>query len=67
MERGQKVVATQYGGQKVVRRVVADLGSTIIICNDLEYFKALEQNREPQGIGFPREAIELAEDNHANS
>jgi len=59
MERGQLVQVTQYGGSKLVRRVVADLGGSIVICNESEYRQARKERRRPDGVGFPREAVEV--------
>ena len=57
MQRGEKVQVTEYGGGKLVRRVVADLGRTVVVCNEKEYASATGEGREPEGIGFPREAV----------
>jgi hypothetical protein len=57
MESGQYVEVTQYGGDKAVRRVVADLGRTIVVCNEAEYGAATQEKRKPEGIGFPRKSV----------
>src|SRR6266568_2574036 len=57
MERGDTVIVVEYGGRKVTRRVIADRGEVIDICNEEEYKLAAEKKREPQGIGFRRDAV----------
>ena len=58
MEQGDFVRVTQYGGEKLTRRVVSDWGETVIVCNEKEYLAAHNDGREPQGVGFPREYVE---------
>jgi hypothetical protein len=58
MKQGQEVQVTEYGGRKIVRRVVVDRGRSVVICNEKEYIAAQEEGREPKGIGFPREAVQ---------
>ena len=58
MNQGDKVMVTEYGGGKLIRRVVVDRGRTVVICNEKEYATAQAEGREPDGIGFPREAVE---------
>ena len=41
----------------MAQRVVADLGRTVVVCNEKEYARAVAEGREPEGIGFPREAV----------
>lgn len=36
--------------------MISDRGRSVVVCNDKEYAEALEANREPDGIGFPRVA-----------
>ena len=55
--RGSKVKVREFGGGVIERRVVADKGAKVVICNEKEYQAAKEQGREPEGIGFPRDAI----------
>ena len=57
MKTGEVVEVREYGGNKLVRRVVADRGATVVICNEAEYTTAPRQGREPQGIGFPRDSV----------
>ena len=57
LEKGKKVTALLYGGGMAERRVVADKGPVIVICSEEEYAAALEEGRDPDGVGFPREDI----------
>ena len=57
MEPGRKVQVVEYGGRKLTRVVVADRGRSVVVCNEREYTKARDEHREPDGIGFPREAV----------
>ena len=59
-EIGQVVNVQTYGGERVTRRVVADLGRTVIVCIEEEFDKAARENRKPEGIGFPRKDVQLA-------
>jgi hypothetical protein len=58
MNRGQKVKVMEYGGRELVRRVVLDRGASVVVCNEKEYTTARAEGREPDGIGFPRDAVE---------
>jgi hypothetical protein len=58
MRPGQRVRVTEYGGRKLIRRVVADRGSIIVVCSEREFADAAEKDRQPDGIGFPRECVE---------
>jgi hypothetical protein len=53
----QIVRAKAYGGEVLERRVVADLGRTVVICSESEYQTAESEGREPEGVGFPRTDI----------
>jgi hypothetical protein len=53
-ERGQIVRVRAYGGEILERRVVSDLGRTVVICCEAEYKAATVAGREPEGVGFPR-------------
>ena len=57
METGQLVEVTEYGGVKAVRRVVADRGAVVVVCNEKEYEVAITEKRKPDCIGFPRKAV----------
>ena len=58
MERGQLVQVTEYGGRKTVRRVVTESGQSVVVCSEKEYLEAQKEAREPDGIGFRREAVQ---------
>jgi hypothetical protein len=58
MGAGQRVRVTEYGGRQVVRRVVKDCGTFVVVCNEHEYATAKKNGREPEGIGFPRRSVE---------
>ena len=55
--KGSLVLVRAYGGDKLLRRVVADLGTHIVVSNPSAYEKALEEGAEPQGVGFPVEDV----------
>ena len=57
MEQGQRVEVTEYGGVKRIRRVVADRGEVIVVCNEKEFDTAVAEKRKPEGIGFPRKSV----------
>lgn len=54
---GEIVVVQCFGGSTAKRRVVADRGKVVVVCNEQEYASAMSQRRQPVGIGFPREAV----------
>ena len=55
--KGQKVTVLLYGGAEAERRVVAEKGNVIVVCSDEEYKRAEREDREPEGVGFPREDV----------
>ena len=57
LSRGQLVTVVAYGGEKLTRRVVSDCRRTVVICTEQEFHKAQQENREPDGIGFPRKDV----------
>jgi hypothetical protein len=57
MDKGQTVEVREYGGKKLIRKVIAERGAVVVICNQAEYDKAIREGREPEGIGFPRSAV----------
>jgi hypothetical protein len=57
METGQLVEVTEYGGVKSTRRVVADRGAVIVVCNENEFDAAIADKRKPDCIGFPRKSV----------
>jgi hypothetical protein len=58
MKTGQMVQVIEYGGRKLVRRVISDRGRIVEVCNENEWKSALRDRREPKGIGFPRENVQ---------
>jgi hypothetical protein len=58
-EPGQLVKVQTYCGQLVTRRVVSDLGRTVILCVEDEFQQAKRESREPDGVGFPRRDVSL--------
>jgi len=56
-KRGQIVEVVAYGGELLVRRVVADLGGRVVICAESEWKTAQSGNREPEGVGFQRKDV----------
>jgi hypothetical protein len=57
MIKGKVVKVKLYGGEIAERRVLSDKGSVVVICSESEYREALEEDREPSGLGFPREDV----------
>lgn len=57
MKPGEAVLVTEYGGKTLERRVVADRGQTVEICNEREYETAIAEGRRPRGVGFPRRDV----------
>jgi hypothetical protein len=57
--RGQVVTAISYGGERLTRTVIADLGETVIVCTQQEFHRASQENREPEGVGFPRKDVAI--------
>jgi len=57
MDKGQQVEVKEYGGNMLIRRVIADLGQTIVVCTEGEFLAALREKRPPDGIGFPRSSV----------
>jgi hypothetical protein len=55
MECGTVVRVMAYGGEQLVRRVVAERITRIMVCNEAEYQAAIREGREPDGIGFLKE------------
>jgi len=60
MKAGTMVEVVEFGGRRLKRRVVADQGRIVVICNEEEYRRATRERREPKGIGFPRESVKQA-------
>ena len=57
MEKGQTVTVCLYGGETAPRRVLADRGDVIVICSEEEFQAAQREEREPSGLGFPRQDV----------
>ena len=57
MVKGQQVRLTAYGGAEIVRRVVGETDSTVIVCTDAEYDSAEREGREPRAVGFPKSTL----------
>lgn len=55
--RGETVSVEAYGGEILTRRVVVDTSNVVVVCNEQEYQRANAERREPDGVGFPREAV----------
>ena len=55
---GAVVKVRCYGGNILSRRVARDLGRVVVVCNEAEYRKAAQEGRGPDGIGFPRSAVQ---------
>jgi len=62
MEAGDRVQVTEYRGRKLILRVVANRGESIVVCNEEEYKRAASKGRGPDGIGFPRQSVRLLGD-----
>ena len=58
MKKGDAVKVRAFGGEFLTRRVVEDLGKTIIICSEAEFSRAQSEGRDPNGIGFPVEDVQ---------
>jgi hypothetical protein len=56
---GMTVKVQSYGGEILMRCVVRDAGRSIIVCRESEYLQAVRDGRRPNGIGFPRSAVEV--------
>lgn len=54
MKPGQEVVATAFGGKKLKRVACQVLENTVVICTPEEWELARRENRQPNGVGFPR-------------
>lgn len=50
---GEIVAVRVYGGNIVHRRVVAVKDRVVVICNEDEWLRSIEERREANGIGFP--------------
>jgi hypothetical protein len=55
--RGQQVTVIEYGGQRLKRMVISDLGQRVIVCTADEFNRSKQEMREPEGVGFPRKDV----------
>ncbi|MCH7654360.1 MAG: hypothetical protein IIC95_00020 [Chloroflexi bacterium] len=53
MQTGDQVALRAYGGETLVRRVVAVGERTVLVCSEEEYLQAKAEMREPVSVGFP--------------
>lgn len=54
---GDIVRVRAYGGEILNRRVVSADAVTVVVCNEVEYQSALQEERKPSGIGFPADDV----------
>jgi hypothetical protein len=59
VSKGQLVTVHLFGGMTAQRRLVAQKGNIIVICSEEEYRSAERERREPCGVGFPQEDVEV--------
>lgn len=59
LKSGQQVTVTEFGGGQLDVVVLADRGRVVVVCNPQEFNKAKAENREPEGVGFPRKDVSL--------
>jgi hypothetical protein len=57
MVKGQRIRLIAYGGEEIIRRVVGETDSTVIVCTDAEYDSAEREGRDPKAVGFPKSTI----------
>jgi len=57
MREGDLVRVRAYGGEQVMRRLVAVRGDILLICRDEEYEAAQREGRQPLCVGFHKEDI----------
>jgi hypothetical protein len=62
MEKGQIVSVRLYGGEIAPRRVLLDRGNVVVICSEEEFQAAQKEEREPSGLGFPRQDVIIPND-----
>jgi len=54
---GTAVRVRAYGGEILERKVVKDLGRSVVVCTEDEFRRAQREQREPDGVGFPRSDV----------
>ena len=57
MKAGQKIRVKAYGGEELVRVVLEEGDSYVVICREEEFIKAKSTGRTPQGVGFSKEFV----------
>jgi hypothetical protein len=57
MDKGDQVTVLLFSGETATRRVVIDKGHVVVICTEQEFQVAEQENREPEGLGFPRASV----------
>lgn len=57
MSKGDWVMVRAYGGEVLRRRLAAENDRLVYVCTDDEYEAATREDREPNAVGFYREAI----------
>jgi len=59
LQRGQRVTVVAFGGERLQRIVVSDLGQRVIVSNEHDFHSSITEGREPDGIGFPRKDVQI--------
>lgn len=67
MKRGDIVRVRLWGGSTALRRVVAVKPKVVVICSEWEFQAAMEEKREPQGLGFPHADVMPIEQERSNA
>ena len=57
MQQPKFVTVLLYGGEKAVRRVLAESPNTVTVCSEEEFQRASAEDREPLSLAFPRAAV----------
>jgi hypothetical protein len=58
--RGDIVTVLVYGGERLRRRVWADVGRGVVVCSEAAYQQALRSGELPLVVGFPKEDVQRA-------
>jgi len=56
---GSTVRVKAYGGQILERKVVADLGKSVVVCTEQEFVASKAEGRKADGVGFPKSDVTL--------
>lgn len=59
--KGQIVNVRVYGGKIVQRRLIVKREKVTVICHEDEWQRAIRERREPEGLGFPHEDVEVTD------